>query len=160
MISHYFPKHKNVSVDCIFSSLRPYVVDRTQPWRINVNWHLCVLVPLLLVDEPSATELVHFGLIPGWLKLTTIKINIHTFPTWRSLKGLCEAAISYLTWRPRSLFAVSWPTQLGNSRRITVPLHRSCIVKERKALVFFNWHNSDLVVQWEPIYSGTETCTT
>ena len=40
------------------------------------------------MDRASATEAVDLGSIPGWVKPKTIKIGVHSFPTWRSaIKG-------------------------------------------------------------------------
>ena len=45
------------------------------------------------VDRASATETVDSGSITGRVKLKTIKIDIQSFPAWRSaLKGQCEAS--------------------------------------------------------------------
>ena len=75
------------------------------------------------VDKASATETIDLGLIPGRVKLKTIKIGTNSFPAWRSaikrdnMKPLSCVVGSWedgsLTQRPKGPFAVSWLRQLG-----------------------------------------------
>ena len=69
----------------------------------------------------SATEMVDLGSIPGQVKPKTIQIDIHSFLLdVQQLKGRQR-----VIQRPKDiLFAVSWPTQLGekNVMKLKLPV--------------------------------------
>ena len=78
------------------------------------------------MDKAFATETVDSVLIPGWMKRKAcIQIVIHSFPAWcsaikRTMWNLGWKTGDSLTWRPKGLFAVSWPRHLGKYNVITI----------------------------------------
>ena len=89
--------------------------------RLEVSFVYANDIPISgRIDRASATETGNSGTITGRVKTKTIKIGIHSFPAWRSaINGTawCLHRVwktgGSLTQRPKSLFTVSWPRQLG-----------------------------------------------